>query len=93
MPIGEPPKQLNSTETERLLKANGYLWDNWAFGFRRTRDVAHETTEQYLAKTPDIIGYEELEDHDCFKSDASVEERHASEAWVRERIKAAKQSH
>jgi len=61
MPTGQPPKQLNSIDSERLLKASGYLWDPWSFGFRRVRDWDHETTEQYLAKRPEIITFEELE--------------------------------
>jgi hypothetical protein len=89
MPTGDPPKQLNSIEMELLLKASGYLWDKWTFGFRRTRDLDHETIEQYLAKVPNIISVEELEDHGCFNLDASLQERHASEGWLRERIKAA----
>ena len=82
---------MNSAESERLLEAHGYLWDNRAYGYRRVRrvrDPQPETTEEYAAH-PNIISFEELEDRGCFKQDATVGERHASEDWLRKRLIAA----
>ena len=92
MPTGMPRK-LSSGEMERLLKSNGYLWDNFYNGFRRIRNIEnHETTQEYLAKPPNVISFEELEDSGCFALDATVQQRDAAETWLRERLKLAKHS-
>lgn len=90
MLTGKSPKKLHAVELEQLLERHDYLWDNWALGFRRVRNISQETTEQYLSSTPDIVTFEELEDHGCFRLDLSPSERHASYNWLTQRLKSGK---
>jgi len=79
-----------STENERLVAGAGYLWDNWAFGFRRVREVGSQSTADYLSRAPDIISIEELTAHGCFDPNASLHQRHQSEVWLHARVEAGK---
>jgi hypothetical protein len=79
-----------SAEHELLLANAGYLWDDWALGFRRVRDPRKQTVAEYSASQADVISFEELTAHNCFKPLASVQEQLASMKWLRERVKARK---
>jgi len=76
-----------SAENERLLAGTGYLWDSWACGFRRVREVGSQSMADYLASAPDIISVEELTAHGCFDPGASMQQRHRSEVWLQARVK------
>ena len=52
-----------SEEVEALLKLHGYIWDNLLDGFRRVRRIGQESLDQYLHKAPNVISFEELDDH------------------------------
>jgi len=44
------------------------------------------------AGSPDIISFEELQDHGCFKPEADLHERRAANEWLEKRLKAGKPS-
>ena len=85
MPLGIPPGRLSSVEMEQLLELRGYLWGNRLNGFRRCRDVEHERTEEYEAN-PEVVTWEELEDHGCVDPNATPAEGHRSYSWLLQRL-------
>lgn len=52
--------------------------------------MSNETTEQ--ASSPNIVTFEELQDHGCFKPEADLHERHDANQWLEKRLKAGKPS-
>jgi hypothetical protein len=85
-PMTNMRPQLSSIELERLLEGEGYLWNDWIRAYQRVRDVWRETTEEYLGRSPALVTLEELEDNNCTKPDATLQERTAGYAWLKKRL-------
>jgi hypothetical protein len=80
-------------EAEALLELHGYVWDNLLDGFRRMRRIGQESLDQYLQAAPDVISFEELDDHGFFDPSVPFSQRTDSLKWLEQRIKLDKPSH
>lgn len=84
-------------EAVKLLEEAEWRWDQSAYAFRRTRRAHGETTEAYKARQrlqpcPDVISYEELDQHGLAPHKQDVVTAHEKAnglRWLRERIKKA----
>jgi len=73
---------------DQLLKKHGYRWDDWHYGFRRVRRPESESTDQYIARGPIIVSFEELEDHGLYMPPGKTGTgRRIALQWLEERIK------
>jgi hypothetical protein len=77
-----------NSEAILLLEEADWLWSDAHMAFVKARDPERETTEDYRSRSPDRIGYEELQDHGP-AGPASTAEREAGLRWLRERIYAS----
>ncbi len=86
----DTPATING-EAVRLLTNARYGWNHLVKGFQRKRRIGNETTEQYL-KSPHIVSFEELEDHNLVdrrlgEEQPTMSERHAGLKWLAGLIK------
>ncbi len=88
------PTELNlniDPRADGLLRKHGYRWDDWHYGFRRVRRPDSESTDQYVARGPIIISFEELEDHGLLTPltppGKTGTGRRVALQWLEERIK------
>jgi hypothetical protein len=81
------PEQFDP-KAEQLLMEGGYRWDDWHYGFRRVRRRESESTDQYLARGPIVITFEELDDHGLLRRPGKTGTgRRKALEWLEQRIK------
>lgn len=73
---------------EEMLENSGYLWDDFARAYRRTRGE-NESVPGYFEAKPVAIAIEELASHGLLTEGVKMAAKRDGLRWLQERIRVA----